>query len=118
MLTFTGRASGVTKVRLSVSDAKGISVVLEFEVLVTEDSSPVTTYPNPVTEYLYVRVQTDGTYSVRIYSASGAAVYAVDETMITTDSPLKIDLGDVAPGIYTLVVSTSQVSYRRTITKY
>ena len=118
VLTFTGRASGVTKVRLSVSDAKGMSVVLEFEVLVTENSSPVTTYPNPVTEYLYVRVQTDGTYSVRIYSASGAAVYAVDETMITTDSPLKIDLGDVAPGIYTLVVSASQVSYRRTITKY
>lgn len=118
MLSFAGRNAGVTRVRLAVSDARGVSVTLEFEVLVTENQTSVTTYPNPVTDYLHVRVQTDGTYSVRIYSASGATVYAADQVFIASDSPLKIDLADAAPGIYTMVISTSETSYRSTITKY
>ena len=118
VLTFKGRSAGVTKVRLVVSDAKGVSVTLDFEVLVTESTNPVTTYPNPVTDYVHVRVQTADTYSVRIHSASGATVYSADNVGISPDSPLKIDLSDAAPGLYTLVVSTPQVSYRSQITKY
>ncbi|MGN0187899.1 MAG: S8 family serine peptidase [Candidatus Cryptobacteroides sp.] len=118
VLTFTGRSSGVTKVRLDVSDAKGESVRFEFEVLVRSGSNPLDIYPNPAVDFINIRASVQDVYSVRIYSASGALVYSADGVSLSDSSPLRVDLTNAAPGIYTLVLESETAQYRSTFTKY
>lgn len=114
---FTGKAVGSTRARLTVSDARGASAASEFTLVVRDASSPMDIYPNPATDYVYVRTGVDTDASVKVYSASGALVWSASNVVVSLNSPLKIDLSDIAPGVYTLSLETARGSYKSKFSK-
>ena len=114
---FTGKATGSSRVRLTVSDARGASAITEFTLVVRDPSVPVDIYPNPATEYVNVRTGEDIEAAVKIYSASGALVWSASNVGISLNSPLKINLSDIAPGVYTLSVESAIGTYKSKFSK-
>ena len=114
---FTGKAVGSTRARLTVSDARGASASSEFTLVVRDPSSAMDIYPNPATDYVYVRTGTDTDASVKVYSASGAIVWSASNIAVSLNSPLKIELTDIAPGVYTLSLETAKGTYKSKFSK-
>ena len=116
VITFTGKALGVTKVNLTVSDAKGASVQTSFNVVVRDSGKPYDIYPNPVTDWLNIRTPESTTCGISIYSASGALVWS-GEGESSIDEPFRIDMSGSAPGQYSVQLDLEGQEYRSTIVK-
>ena len=118
VLTITAiTSSGSTTVNLTGQDSGGESVSGSFGVLVRPKDVVFESYPNPVVDILYVATGEESTTAtIRLYSATGNKVY---ETVATCDAfhPAQVDMTAFAPGRYTLEVSYSDVTDRRTIIK-
>ena len=115
--SFTGSKTGSTRARLIVSDARGASASSEFTVVVRDASAPMDIYPNPATDFVNVRTGEDVAASVKIYSASGAVAWSASDVSVSLNSPLKIDLSDIAPGVYTLALETAKGTYKSKFSK-
>ena len=115
--SFTGSKTGSTRARLIVSDARGASASSEFTVVVRDASAPMDIYPNPATDFVNVRTGEDVAASVKIYSASGAVAWSAADVSVSLNSPLKIDLSDIAPGVYTLALETAKGTYKSKFSK-
>lgn len=114
---FTGSKTGSTRARLVVSDARGASASSEFTIVVRDASAPMDIYPNPATDFVNVRTGEDVVASVKIYSASGAVAWSAADVSVSLNSPLKIDLSDIAPGVYTLALETAKGTYKSKFSK-
>ena len=110
-------AYGMTTVTVTVSDASGESVKLSFNVLIRPEEELASAYPNPVTDRLTVATGLNPTTArIRVISPSGDTV--LDKTFnCSAFNPAVVDLGDVAPGRYTLYVEYDGLSYSKTIIK-
>lgn len=117
LLTFTGRRTGVTRVRVVASDARGASITSEFEMLVRDDSHPVDVYPNPVVDFVNIRTGEEMTGFIRIYSSSGAVAFSADDVPISLNNPLKVDMTWSAPGLYTMVLKSGGKEYKASFSK-
>lgn len=115
-ITFTGKKLGMTEVNMTVTDSKGASVQVRFNVVVRDNSRPYDVYPNPVVDVLNIRTQDDADCTVTIRSASGSTVYS-GQGSSSIDNPLKIDMTSAAPGQYTLQLSFGGESYMTTFVK-
>ena len=73
-------------------------------------------YPNPVREKLYIRTSSDQQVSVRVISAAGASFYQ-GESSITPFEPAMIDMGQAAPGPYTVLLTMNGKSFKYSIVK-
>lgn len=113
---FTGKELGMTEVSMTVTDSKGASVQLKFNIVVRDNSKPYDIYPNPVIDYLNIRTQDEVQCSVTIRSASGATVFSGNGNA-DIDNPYRIDMRSAAPGQYSLVLSLEGTEYRTTFVK-
>lgn len=116
VITFTGKALGVTKVSLTVTDAKGASVQTSFNVVVRDSSKPYDIYPNPVTDYLNIRTPEASNCSVELYSATGSQIYS-GEGVSSIDEPMQVDMKNAAPGQYTLRLNLNGQEYQASVVK-
>ncbi len=116
VITFTGKALGVTKVSLTVTDAKGASVQTSFNVVVRDSSKPYDIYPNPVTDYLNIRTPEASNCSVELYSATGSRIYS-GEGVSSIDEPMQVDMKNAAPGQYTLRLNLNGQEYQASVVK-
>lgn len=116
VITFTGKALGVTKVSLTVTDAKGASVRTSFNVVVRDSSKPYDIYPNPVTDYLNIRTPEASNCSVELYSATGSQIYS-GEGVSSIDEPMQVDMKNAAPGQYTLRLNLNGQEYQASVVK-
>lgn len=116
IVTFTGKELGMTEVRLTVTDSKGASVAVSFNVVVRDSSKAFDIYPNPVIDYLNVRTQDETDCKVTIQSASGSVVYDKD-VHISIDSPLAIDMTAAAPGQYSVKLVMGGQEYKSSFMK-
>ncbi len=116
VITFTGKALGITKVSLTVTDAKGASVQTSFNVVVRDSSKPYDLYPNPVTDWLNIRTPETSNCGVTLYSATGSQVYS-GEGVSSIDEPLQVDMKNAAPGQYILRLNLNGQEYQASVIK-
>lgn len=105
-LVLTSMDYGQAEITVSAVDAMGESCSITFKVLVRDGNQPVDVYPNPVSDYLYVRTGENASASVKLVDMQGASVY--DKSLdITPFDPAKIDVREMAAGTYTVIVDYS-----------
>lgn len=107
---------GVTDVVIVASDSRGLKCTLPFKVLVKDPSTPMTMYPNPVTDYLNVSTMEVMPTHIVVLSSTGKTVY--DQTSdVSAFDPARIDMTACAPGQYKVTVEFGEYEFERTIVK-
>jgi len=83
-------------------------------VIILESSSPITCFPNPFQNQLYLMIRTDysGEVSIKIYNTIGATIYITNETAITGREIVhRVDLTRFPKGVYFYEVSNGNSIY-------
>lgn len=112
----TALSYGVTDVEVVARDARGEEAKLCFKVLVRDPSSPVSVYPNPVTDFVNVGTLDMEPTSIRITSSTGKLMF--EDTMdVSGFEPARIDMSDYAPGMYSVAVSFGGNEYVQNVVK-
>ncbi len=108
---------GVATITLTAYDAKRASVSTKFSVLTREENVEVSTYPNPVEDYLYVSTgMTEEETTLRVFGATGGLVYEGTQTT-SAFTPAEIDMSACAPGRYSVVFTYGGKDYKKTVVK-
>ncbi len=116
ILNLTTLGFGVTDIIITGKDAKGLSVNLDFQVLVRSTNSDPDIYPSQITDYLYISDGDEKEISIRITNSAGAVL--LDETVTASAfSPAKIDFSGYAPGRYVVTVVSEGKTIVRTVVK-
>jgi len=107
-LQITPLEYGNTKITVTASDAKNTSCSLTFKVLVRSDIKPIDVYPNPVSSSVTVRPgETIKDVTITFTNASGTQVKKINTDNIEPFSPVKINLSDLAAGVYSIKITSS-----------
>ena len=117
--TFTAMEYGNAKVKIKVSDMAGKFTTDEFLTMCRDDSRPMDLYPNPVKDYMYIRLGNNvrGKADVVIYNSSGIKVLSKNNVDISTFEPGKVDVTALYAGNYTVVVTFNNKETKGSITK-
>lgn len=113
----TPMSYGACIVDLTAKDALDASATAQLRILVRDDSVPVDIYPNPVTEYMYIRTGKVDTVSIKVTSSSGSTVFQESNLTVDPFTPHKIDVTGWSGGTYLVEVKTSEDTLKRTIVK-
>ena len=112
----TSLGFGICEVTITGTDVRGESAVQNFKILVRDGNEPVDIYPNPVSDYLYVRTSEEASTALKIVSSSGAVVY--DKTLtISPFDPAKVDMREMPAGSYAVMLEYGGESINKTIVK-
>ena len=108
LVEFTALKTGKVNVAITATDPRGEGVAGGISISVLDSGSAtgdagLSVYPNPARDYVKVRTSESGIYEVTVTSVSGSTVYSAS-TAISPSQPYEIDLTDVAPGTYSLVL--------------
>ncbi len=115
-LSGTAMQYGTTDVVVKAKDAKGEYVELAFKVNVKDPSSPLSVYPNPVTDFVNVGTLDPADTRIRIISQTGQTVY--DQTSVVSGyDPARIDMTSCAPGVYVVAVEFGGNEFKQNIVK-
>ena len=107
---------GRTEVSITAKDKFNAMTDSKIEVMVKAPDNITEMYPNPVSDYLYIRTGELKNTLVRIYSSGGKPVWE-KESLVGAFQPLKIDLRDFAPGQYRVNVVTEKYECTKTVVK-
>ncbi len=108
---------GETTVTMRGSDAKGKYGTLSFIVLTRDPSIPVDVYPNPVVDVLTVRPYKE-TSSTRVTVVSATGAQVLEESSASSPfEPVKLSMGNLAPGKYVINVAFDGETHQRTVVK-
>ena len=112
----TALAYGMTDVTIKALDSREKYCELSFKVAVPDPDKPVSVYPNPVKDMLYVSTGSLASTLITIYSETGKKVFETtsDVSMV---SPANIDMSRQAPGKYLVKVKIGSNEYKKTIVK-
>lgn len=115
-LTLKTLTYGQTSVKVTAKDARGESASQSFILLARDTSRPVDLYPNPMSDYLYVRPSADGSVSLSFFNQAGAQVLEqkVDSKLF---EPSRIDVRSLPAGIYTVKVEVGGQDLTQTLVK-
>ena len=110
---------GFCQLRISATDALGAKGETTVDIFVKNpDAQEVYSYPNPVTDVLNVRIDAEkATTLVQVFNSVGGMVYEKEFRNASCFEPITVALGNLAPGRYTLKVTTGGTSTSRTIVK-
>lgn len=115
-LIITALSYGSTDVTVTGRDARGESAQIAFKVLVKDPSSPVSVYPNPVTDYVNVSTMDMADTGITITSQTGRTMYS-GTVKASAFEPARIDMSSYAPGIYSMSVTLGGKEYTQTVVK-
>jgi len=94
---------GYSDVSVTGTDIRGESASQTFRVLVRDGSQDVDIYPNPVSDYLYVRTSANASAGLKLVNMMGAVVWENTLT-ITPFEPASIDVRALPTGLYTVTL--------------
>lgn len=115
-LNITAVRYGQDTVTVTAVDASGETAEVSFAVLCRDGSQSIDTYPNPVTDTLYIRAGSDSQGHARIASMNGATVFDEDIS-ISAFNPAAIDMSSLPGGMYVLTVEYEGNVIQRNIAK-
>lgn len=116
-VTFSAVSYGSGEVSITASDEFGGSISQTVSILVRDGQSRAfDLYPNPVTDYLYVRGSEEYDVSVEIYSESGARVFS-EEVKSSPFEPARLDLASLDGGLYTVRLTSGDLQQTSRISK-
>ena len=116
-LTISPQDYGQATVTVTAADARNAKCQASFDIIARNAFLDLDVYPNPVTDYLYVRPATEARTSVALYSRSGAKVRSAEAQAGPFD-PIEIEVKGLAPGTYTLQVIFGGKQQTKNIVKY
>lgn len=96
---------GYSDITITGNDVRGESVTQTFKVLVRDGKQPIDVYPNPVSDYLYIRTSEDVEADISIFNSFGAEIFSTSGLKITPFEPGKIDVTSYTPGIYCVKIN-------------
>jgi subtilisin family serine protease len=112
----TSLGYGSADVTVVAKDARGEKVTFEFKVTVKDPSDPLSLYPNPVKDYLYVATMDLADTEIVISNATGKIMY--HETLkISAQEPARLNMTTCAPGIYSVKVTFGGKTYSKNVVK-
>ncbi|MCR4860853.1 MAG: S8 family serine peptidase [Bacteroidales bacterium] len=112
----TALGLGYANVDITATDIRGEQVSQQFRILVRESSEPVDVYPNPVSDYLYVRTSEEASVDLKLVSLTGATMFE-DQLTITPFEPARVDVKGYAPGNYTVILDYAGETITKSIVK-
>lgn len=115
-LTITGNWLGNTALTVTAADLEGKSASASFEVLMRDGTQEIDLYPNPTTNYLYIRTSETQSAKVVITTLNGGVIFN-EIVPIDPFDPAKIDVTTFAPGSYKMVVEMSGKTISRNFVK-
>ena len=115
-LTVKSVSLGRTVMTVTASDPSGKSASADVEVIVRNPGKPYDIYPNPVIDVLNIGSAEEVTGNIILYSSTGQKSYESD-VELNIFTPYRIDLSDIAPGRYRLVIDTTGSDYETDIIK-
>ena len=112
----TSLGYGSTDVTVVAKDARGEKVTFTFKVTVKDPSDPLSLYPNPVRDYLYIATLDLADTEIIITSSTGKLVY--HETLkVSAQEPARLNLSTCVPGTYSVKVKFGGKEYKKNIVK-
>ena len=117
LLTLTPKSYGLAEVNITARDARGEACSASFKLLARNAYQELDVYPNPVSDYLFVRPATDCDTAVSLYNRAGAKVFSANAAA-GPFMPYSIDVRGFAPGTYTLQVDFGGKQQILNIVKY
>ncbi|MCR4860856.1 MAG: S8 family serine peptidase [Bacteroidales bacterium] len=104
VLSFTPEGYGQTEVTVTATDARKAACSADFPILARNAYQDLDIYPNPVSDYLYIRPADTAATSATLYSRSGAQVLSQNGEA-GLFQPLRLDVRELSAGTYTLQVN-------------
>ena len=112
----TALGYGSADVNVIAKDARGEKVTFNFKVTVKDPSDPLSLYPNPVRDYLYIATLDLADTEIIITSSTGKLVY--HETLkVSAQEPARLNLSTCVPGTYSVKVKFGGKEYKKNIVK-
>ncbi len=117
IMYLTPTAAGNADITVTAMDPSGASVSQSFKILVRSGEKLVDMYPTQVVDYLYVATGEElSPVEVKVISSGGKEVRNVSASASAFE-PAKIDMGDIAPGMYVVKVLFDGNEYKQNIVK-
>ncbi|MDR2414249.1 MAG: S8 family serine peptidase [Odoribacteraceae bacterium] len=112
-------SNGFCRVQLSATDEAGARARGEIAVMIRETDREVEFYPNPVTDFLYIRMgkEVDEQLPVCLYNANGSKVLDAIVT-VRPFAPGFLDLSTFGNGVYTISLKRDGREIKQSIAKY
>ena len=112
----TALSYGSVDVTVVAKDARGEKVTFTFKVTIKDPSDPLSLYPNPVRDYLYIATLDLADTEIIITSSTGKLVY--HETLkVSAQEPARLNLSTCVPGTYSVKVKFGGKEYKKNIVK-
>lgn len=115
-LTISGNWLGSTTLTVTATDLEGKSASASFDVLMRDGTQEIDLYPNPATDYIYLRTSEDQSAKVVISTLNGGVIFSETVT-ISPFAPAKIDVTTFAPGSYKMIIEMSGKTISRNFVK-
>lgn len=118
-ISVTSHQYGFCDITVKATDALGLSAEVTASVLVRNPQSHmVASYPNPVSQVLFVRIDSENADTeIRLVSSSGSTVYYDVVKGASAFNAIPVNVIGIAPGIYTLMVTYEGNTVTRKIIK-
>ena len=107
---------GYCDVTVTGTDVRGASASQAFKVLVKNGDDIVESYPNPVTDLLYLRAGEDTSVSYGIYASNGRCVLS-GSVDISPFAPATIDVSGLPGGVYRMEIVMGSDKLTKTFVK-
>lgn len=95
---------------LSTQSQNSVNKILLNEQLITnlKTTKEITIFPNPVNDFLHIRLQIDNIMSVLIFSNNGSLIKSIYNL---NGKHIRLNLSQLNNGIYTIIVKTNSNTY-------
>lgn len=118
MFLLTPMGYGISEITVTASDVRAEQVSQSFKVLVQDGKNKLTLFPNPVDDWLNIRVsEAVDEVVVKIVSAAGSKAIEQKFVDVSPFYPVKVDMSGVAAGVYTAVVTLDGIESKKQIVK-
>ena len=108
---------GVSQIRVTATDGFGDSVETIFKVGVFNDANGPAIGPNPVKDYLTIRVGAEKDVNIRLFAEHTGRQVFEESGKASIFEPMVVDLRSLAPGRYDAKVVIGDQTYTRQIVK-
>jgi hypothetical protein len=76
-------------------------------------SSGFSLYPNPATDFVNLKIEQSGDYSIKIYDLTGKAVYTQKAQSLNSNATVKVPVSNINSGVYVISIEGKNQSFTK-----